>query len=236
MMEIIFTKLTNALKLQFYIAIIASFLWGFLSVILSPCHLASIPLIVGFVGSQGDKASIKKAFLLSLLFSIGILITIAIIGIITGIAGMIAGDIGIWGNLLVGIIFILVGLYFFNVIDFNFLNFSQPQYERKGYFAAFVLGLIFGGGLSPCTFAYMAPMLAVAFKFASENILYSITLILFFGMGHCFVIIFAGIFTEIVEKYLKWSDTSQGVFILKKICGTLLFIAAGYMFFTGIVR
>ncbi len=236
MIETIFTKLTYALESQAYIAITASFLWGVLSIILSPCHLASIPLIVGFVGAQGDKVTIKKAFLLSLLFAVGILSTIAVIGLITGIAGMIAGDIGIWGNLIVAIVFIFVGLYLFEIVNFNFLNFGQPQYEKKGYIAAFVLGLIFGIALGPCTFAYMAPMLAVAFKVASKNLLYSMTLILFFGIGHCSVIVFAGTFTEIVEKYLKWSDKSKGVHVLKKICGILLFIAAGYLIFTSFIK
>ena len=170
------------------------------------------------------------------MFAIGILVTIAVIGLITGIAGMIAGDIGIWGNLLVAVVFILVGLYLFDLVNFSFLNFGQPQYEKKGYIAAFIIGLIFGIALGPCTFAYMAPMLAVAFKVAAKNILYSMTLILFFGIGHCSVIVFAGTFTEIVEKYLKWSDKSKGVYILKKICGILLFFAAGYLVFTAFAR
>ncbi len=236
MIETIFTKLTIALEGNFYLALSASFLWGILSILLSPCHLTSIPLIVGFVGAQGDKLTIKKAFLLSLLFSAGILLIIAVIGIITGVAGMVAGYTGIWGNLLVAAVFILVGLYLFDFINFNFINFGQPQYEKKGYIAAFVLGLIFGFALGPCTFAYMAPMLAVAFKLAAKNILYSFTLILFFAIGHCSVIVFAGTFTEIIEKYLKWTDKSKGLYILKKICGILLFIAAVYLVFTAFAK
>ncbi len=236
MLETIFSKLTLALEGNPYMAIIASFLWGILSILLSPCHLTSIPLIVGFVGARGDKINVKKAFFISLLFSSGILLIIAVIGILTGIAGMIAGDTGIWGNLLVAVIFILVALYLFDIINFNFLNFGQPQYEKKGYIAVFVLGLIFGFALGPCTFAYMAPILAVAFKVAANNILYSFILILFFAIGHCFVIIFAGTFTEIIEKYLKWSDKSRGFYFLKKVCGILLFIAAGYLVFTTFVK
>lgn len=236
MLETVFTKLTYALSENAYIAVFASFLWGVLSILLSPCHLASIPLIIGFVGAQGDKIGIKKAFFLSFLFSTGILFTIAVIGIITGMAGMIIGDAGIWGNLLVAAVFIAVGLYLFDIINLNFLNFGLPQYEKKGYLAAFILGLIFGAALGPCTFAYMAPMLAVAFKVASKNIFYSMALILFFGIGHCSVIVFAGTFTEVVEKYLKWSDKSKGVYVLKKICGLLLFIAAFYLIFSSFVK
>jgi cytochrome c biogenesis protein CcdA len=41
--------------------------------------------------------------------------------------------------------------------------------KRKGLLASFVLGLIFGVALGPCTFAYMAPMLAVTFKVAADQ-------------------------------------------------------------------
>ena len=49
--------------------------------------------------------------------------------------------------------------------------------KRKGMLAAFILGLVFGMALGPCTFAYMAPMLAVTFKVAATNLLYGILLL-----------------------------------------------------------
>ena len=85
----LFGFLTTALESNVILAVFASFLWGVLSILLSPCHLASIPLIVGFVDSQG-AVSTKRAFLLSFLFSFGILVTIAVIGLITGLMG---GDV-----------------------------------------------------------------------------------------------------------------------------------------------
>lgn len=39
-------------------------LWGILSVVLSPCHLSSIPLIVGFIDQQG-RMSTRRAFFIS---------------------------------------------------------------------------------------------------------------------------------------------------------------------------
>lgn len=232
MIETIFTNLTLALEKNPAIALSASFLWGVLSILLSPCHLSSIPLIVGFVGSQGDKLTIKKALIISLLFSLGIMITIAVIGIITGLAGQIAGNTGVWGNVLVTFVFVAVGLYLLDIIQFPFLNnMSQPHFEKKGYWAAFILGLVFGVALGPCTFAYMAPMLAVAFQSASKNFFYSISLVLFYAIGHCGVIVLAGTFTEVVEKYLHWGEKSKAVLILKKICGVLVIIAAIYLIY-----
>ena len=72
-MEKLFTTLTHAVEGTAPIALIATFVWGILSILLSPCHLSSIPLIVGFIGQQG-KMSTKRALITSTLFAIGILV------------------------------------------------------------------------------------------------------------------------------------------------------------------
>ncbi len=232
MIEKIFTSLTLALDKTPAIALTASFIWGILSILLSPCHLASIPLIIGFVGAQGDKITVKKAFLISLLFSIGILITIAVIGIVTGLMGKMLGNTGPWGNVFVAVIFLLVGLYLLEILPLPFLNnISRPKFEKRGYWAAFLLGLIFGVALGPCTFAYMAPMLAVAFNYAAKNMLYSVSLVILYAAGHCGVIVLAGTFTELVEKYLHWGENSKAAVVLKKICGALVIFAAVYLIY-----
>ena len=65
-MEQLFTVLTHAVQGTPAIAIAAALAWGILSIILSPCHLVSIPLIVGFIDEQG-RISTKRAFLISTL-------------------------------------------------------------------------------------------------------------------------------------------------------------------------
>ena len=74
MIEELFTILSSALYENYWMALVASFGWGLLSILLSPCHLSSIPLIIGFLNTQG-KISSRKTFYLSLVFSVGILIT-----------------------------------------------------------------------------------------------------------------------------------------------------------------
>ena len=44
-MQELFTQLTHAVEGAWFIATAAAFAWGVLSIVLSPCHLASIPLI-----------------------------------------------------------------------------------------------------------------------------------------------------------------------------------------------
>lgn len=231
-MQELFTSLTRAVEGMPLIAISASFLWGVLSVILSPCHLASIPLIVGFINGQG-RIPTKRAFAISALFSFGILLTIGLVGAITAAMGRMMGDVGRWGNYFVAFIFFLVGLHLLDVIPMPWSGPGQVKIKQKGLLAAFLLGLIFGIAIGPCTFAYMAPMLGVTFNLAASNLLYGILLLLVYGIGHCSVIVLAGTFTELVQRYLNWNERSRGALILKKLCGALVILGGVYMIYTA---
>ena len=231
-MEQLFTALTHAVEGTPALAISAAFIWGILSILLSPCHLASIPLIVGFIDEQGQITT-RRAFTISLLFSVGILITIGVIGAITAAAGRMMGDVGRWSNYAVAVIFFVVGLYLLDVIRLPLNGPGQVGLKRKGMLAAFILGLVFGIALGPCTFAYMAPILGVTFKLAATNLSYGILLLLIYGVGHCSVIVLAGTFTEVVQHYLNWNEKSKGTVILKKVCGVLVLAGGLYLIYTA---
>ena len=232
MLEQLFTTLTRAVEGGPAVALSAAFAWGILSILLSPCHLASIPLIVGFIDEQG-QISTKRAFQIALLFSLGILITIGVIGAFTAAAGRMMGDVGAYGNYFVAAIFFLVGLHLLGVIPMPFTGPGQVKMKKRGRIAAFILGLLFGVALGPCTFAYMAPMLAVTFRMAAAHMAYGILLLLAYGVGHCAVIVLSGTFTESVQQYLNWNESSKGATILKKICGLLVLLGGLWMIYAA---
>jgi cytochrome c-type biogenesis protein len=231
-MEQLFTTLTKAVEATPAIAVLASFVWGILSILLSPCHLASIPLIVGFIDQQGQMST-KRAFTISTLFAVGILVTIGAIGVATAAAGRMLGDVGRWGNYFVAAIFFLVGLHLLDVIPMPWSGPGQVDMKRKGLLAALLLGLIFGVAVGPCTFAYMAPMLGVTFRVASTRLTYGIALLLAYGLGHCSVIILAGTSTELVQRYLNWNEKSKGTLIVKRVCGLLILLAGLYLIYVA---
>jgi len=228
--EKLFTTLTHAVEGTPAIALTAALAWGILSILLSPCHLSSIPLIVGFIDKQGQMST-KRALAISSLFAGGILITIAAIGAITAAAGRMLGDVGPYGNYFVAAIFFLVGLHLLDVIPMPWSGPSQVGMKRKGLLAALILGLVFGIAIGPCTFAYMAPMLAVTFRVASTALLYGIALLVAYGVGHCSVIILAGTSTQLVQRYLNWNEKSKGAVIVKRICGLLVLLAGLYLIY-----
>ncbi len=227
-MNELFETLTNAVAGTPAVAILAALGWGVLSILLSPCHLASIPLIIGFIGEQGVMPT-RRAFSLTLAFALGILATIAAIGIVTASVGRMLGDLGEWTNYLVAIIFFVIGLHLLGVVPLPFKAANARAARRSGVLAAFLLGLIFGLALGPCTFAYMAPMLGITLSVARTNMAYGILLLGAYGVGHCSVIVAAGTFTEVVEHYLKWSGKSRGIDIIKKVCGALVILGGVYL-------
>jgi cytochrome c-type biogenesis protein len=230
-LEHVFTTLTRAVEGTPAVALTAALTWGILSVILSPCHLSSIPLIVGFISGQG-RTTPRQAFGISLTFASGILVTIALIGVITASAGRMMGDVGRTGNYVVAAVFFVVGLHLLGVIPMPWSGPGQANVKQKGFLAAFILGLIFGIAVGPCTFAYMAPILVVCFRVAASGLAYAVLLLLLYGIGHCSVIVFAGTSTELVQRYMDWNEGSRALSILKKACGILVLAGGVYMVYT----
>ena len=110
----VFSAVTGWFEASIGIAIGAAFLSGTCSVVLSPCHVASIPLAIGFVNGRGRIAP-RKASLLSLAFALGILVTIAAVGAVTAAFGRMLGDVGAL-KYVVAAVFAVVGLWLIGVI------------------------------------------------------------------------------------------------------------------------
>jgi cytochrome c-type biogenesis protein len=228
MIERTFIYLSGAVEGAPSIAFVASFLWGVLSLVLSPCHLSSIPLIVGFIDDQG-RISARRAACISALFASGIILSIAIVGTITALAGRMMGDVGAYGNYFVAFVFFLVGLHLFGIIPNPWSTPGGLKMKGKGTLSAFILGLVFGIALGPCTFAYMAPILSVTFRLSATRMWYGVLLLLTYAVGHCSIIVLAGASTEGVQRYLNWNETSKGPLVVKRVCGILVILGGVYL-------
>jgi cytochrome c-type biogenesis protein len=231
-METLFTNLTHAIESSAFIALSAAMIWGVFSVLLSPCHLAGIPMIVGLVDEQ-NAASPRKAFIPSLFFAIGILLSIVLIGLITTLAGRILGDIGRYGNYIAALIFFVMGLQLLGILSSPWKQPKQNSLNSKNFWLTFCAGLLFGIALGPCTFAFMAPILAVTFKLSAEAPGYAVTLLLMYGIGHCLVIVLAGMSAGIIRRWLAWHNEAKGALHLRKLCGILILLAGLYLIYTA---
>ncbi len=226
-MEELFTVLTQAMSGSFSLAMLAAAGWGIASILLSPCHLTSIPLVIGYIVREG-ALSLKRSFFLSFTFAFGILVTIAVVGLVTGALGRMLGDVGVIGNILVALVFFAVGLYLLDVLKLSWEGLAIGSGPGSGWTGALTLGLVFGLGLGPCTFAYLAPVLAVALNTATVSPAQGALLIGAFGVGHCVVIVGAGSLSHVVQKYLLWAGKSKGVLYIRRSAGVLVLLGGLY--------
>ena len=211
---------TQSVRSRADVALLAALLWGVLSVILSPCHLASIPLIVTAIGSTG-KPTLRGAVSVSLLFSLGILITIALLGVVTGLLGRILGDIGVLGYIVAGML-LLFALILMDVLTLPFSPPGNLPTRRRGARAALVIGLLFGLALGPCTFAFLAPVMGVGLSLARSAPVLAAGLLLAYGVGHCMILAGAGLAAGLVQRYLNWNEKTAAATALRRLCGLLV--------------
>ena len=143
-MEGLAGNISEIVQNQPWLAFPACFLGGIISSA-SPCVLAMIPLIIGYVGGYAEGSQ-KKAIQYSLMFTLGLTITFTILGIIAGALGRLFGDVGGFWYYVLPPVSILLGLYllFHDKLNLNVGLSQRLMPKRRALLGAFLLGLFFG--------------------------------------------------------------------------------------------
>ncbi|CCH48398.1 cytochrome c biogenesis CcdA family protein [Pseudodesulfovibrio piezophilus] len=219
-MDHIFVLINQWMTSGILLGALGCFLWGMVSVLFSPCHLASIPLIVSYVAGQDKVIEGRQATMYALLFTSGLFITIASIGIICSLLGRMLGDVGSSWTLVVGLILLWVSLDMLGVSKCSMSGGMMSKLKVKGMLGAFIIGLAYGILSGSCTFGFIAPILAVIT--VQGKILTGLTFILLFGIGHCIPIAVAGSSTAMVKKLLANTAWQRGGLLFRRIAGTTI--------------
>jgi cytochrome c-type biogenesis protein len=196
---------------------LGALLWGMVSVALSPCHLASIPLIVTYVAGQERAVHPRQAAWYAAAFTVGLFVTIALVGVACSLLGIMLGDIGPWWTVLVGAILVWVALDMLGVRAVSLSGALMSRLKVRGLSGALVLGLAYGVLSGSCTFGFIAPILAVIT--VQQNIVSGLMLILLFGLGHCLPIALAGSSTALVGRVLDNGSFQKGSLWFKRVAG-----------------
>ncbi len=219
-MDHIFLTINTWMSQGLLLGGLGCFLWGMVSVLFSPCHLASIPLIVSYVAGQNQIIAGRKAALYAVLFTIGLFITIATIGFICAVLGRMLGDVGPYMSIVVGVILLWVSLDTLGLAQCSMSKGLLAKIKVKGMTGAFVLGLAYGILSGSCTFGFIAPILAIIT--IQQKILTGVVFILLFGLGHCIPIALAGSSTALVKQFLENSAWQRGSTIFRKLAGVCI--------------
>ena len=141
MMDELFLQVNAWIISGTYLAALGCFVWGMISVLLSPCHLASIPLIVAYVGGQDEIIKGRQAAVYAALFSTGLFITIVIVGVICAMLGRMLGDIGPYWTIVIGVILLWISADMLGIAKCTMPGSIMGKYQIKGVFGAFSWGL-----------------------------------------------------------------------------------------------
>jgi cytochrome c-type biogenesis protein len=148
-----------------------------------------------------------------------------LVGGITAALGRMLGDVGAL-KYAVAAVFAAVGLWLIGIIRLPQLTMRRnDRLQGRGAAGALGLGLVFGLALGPCSFGFMMPLLAVAFRQAATRPVAAAGLLGSYALGHTGVIILAGTFASIVQRWLDWNERSPGTRIIRIVCGVLVILA-----------
>ena len=207
----------------------ASYLGGVIATA-SPCILASIPLVIGYVGGYAGGSK-KQALIYSLTFVLGLALVMSVLGAVAALMGTMFGDVGTYWYFVVAVILMVMGLQLAGIIKLKLGGDTQkflPQ--RTGLLGALILGMLFGLVLSPCA----SPVLAVILTLAAVQgkVIYGSTLLFAYALGQGSLIILAGTFTGMINNFLQSRGAKAGA-VLQQAAGCLLFFVGVYIFLQG---
>ena len=212
------------------LAAVGCFLWGMVSVVFSPCHMASIPLIVSYVAGQEKALNARSAVQYSIAFTVGLFITITLVGVVCALLGRMLGDVGPYWTILVGAVLIWVAFDMMGLAKCSMGGSLLARIKIKGLAGALVLGLAYGVLSGSCTFGFIAPILAIIT--IQQKVITGAFFIVLFGIGHSIPIAVAGSSTATVRKLLESSSFHEGGLWFRKCAG----IAIGLLGVYFIVR
>jgi len=175
--------------------------------------------------SRGGSIQKGLPMKVAILFALGMTVSIAVIGLVTNLLGRLAGDVGSTGEIILAVILIAVGLSITGLfqipipgLNMNAVGTGTP---------ALVLGLVFGAALGPCTFAFMAPVLAV--MFTTESFRTAVFLGTAFAVGHAGVVLLMGAFAGRIQRVVDWSGQSAFAKGLRTASGILVVLGGLYL-------
>lgn len=191
----------------------------------TPCVYPLLPVTVGYIGARSSGSKLR-GFILSVIYVTGVAITYSVLGLIAALTGRLFGLIAVHpiSHIIAGIVFIIFGIALLDVFNISLPEVSlQNRIKLSGFFSVFILGLVSGLVVGPCT----APALGAILIYigSRQNIIYGMSLMFTFAYGVGTVLILAGTFSGLLVNLPK---SGPWLVKIKKVCGLILILAGGY--------
>jgi len=216
------------------LALLTAFAAGVLTSF-TPCVYPLVPITVGIIGAK-SASSRTKAFILSLLYVLGLAVVYAGLGIFAAMSGKLFGAVSTskWTFLIVGNVFILFGLSMFDVISLQFTmfqNVSAGTQRSRGLLTAFLFGGVSALVAGPCTTPVLGALLT--YVASRQNVILGCSMLFLFALGMGFLLIIVGTFTGVLSSLPRsggWMEkVKKGFGFLMLAIGEYFILKAGQL-------
>ena len=196
----------------------------------TPCALTSVPLVIAYVGGTRQSNPLR-GFALSAVFSIGMAATFTALGVAASLLGKLMGTSSPWWFIALGILMLLMALQILGIFDFVPSTHLLSRSTRRGYFGAFLAGVLGGFFSSPCATPVLVVLLGLVAR--SGDVGRGIFLLLLYSIGHSVLVLAAGTSTSFVAKIA--SSEKVGLFstVVKFAMGIGLLLVSFFLFYLG---
>ena len=211
-----------------WLAVAAVFAGGVMTAS-NPCVLAMVPLMISVVAGQKGALSIKRSFIFSLQFILGLAVTFTVLGFVSALMGRMFGDIGAFWKYAVVAVCLVMGAHLLGILKINFPVPRALSAEKAESLGAFLLGLLFGAVSTPCA----VPVLAVLLTFIASkgNVFYGGLLLFIYALGHSFLILVAGTSMGAAKKLIESKGLRKTNLVLQKAAGVIMLLVGAYFLF-----
>ena len=200
---------------------------------LMPCSLASIPLVIGFVGSGSAQHQDKRRPLkLSLTFALGLTLTFTILGVVAATAGVLMGSAQRWWYLVLGVLMVLMALQTWELFEFIPSSYLIAKTEKRGYAGAFIAGILGGLFSSPCATPVLIALLAMVA--GQGNLAWGVLLLLMYSAGHSALAVAAGTSAGFAKRTTASGQYGKFSLVLRLVMGALILAMGLYLFYLGL--
>ncbi len=199
---------------------------------LMPCSLASVPLVIGYVGSAADaEQDARKPLKLSLTFALGLTLTFTALGIAAATAGVLMGSMQRWWYLVLGVLLILMALQTWELFTFIPSTYLVSKSSKRGYLGALLAGGLGGLFSSPCATPVLIALLALVA--GKGQLWWGVLLLLLYAAGHSALSVAAGTSAGFARRITQSGRYGRFSQVLKWVLGGLILLMGLYLLYLG---
>ena len=209
---------------------IVSFLEGIITFV-SPCLLPMLPVYLSYFAGDASTAERPKTLLNALGFVLGFTVVFLLLGVFAGSLGALLQQYRRIVDIVTGAIVILFGLNFIGVLKIGFLNRSrvhQANTKDLHFISAFLFGVVFSVGWTPCVGAFLGSALMLASQ--QGSVLQGMALLLVYSLGLGIPFLISAVLIEKLKETFNWIKRHYSMINL--ICGIFL-ILVGILMMLG---